>query len=117
MDCDCDHCRGVRRLLLTIPFYVLARFFQNDYGPDFLRALDSFQTYRKEVLIGKDGWLTASMSARDWNKDGTLEREPNISIVNVNNRRALQLDASEDHTSGVILRNTRYVYVRTPQWW
>lgn len=48
------------------------------------------------------------MSARDWNKDGTLEREPNISIVNsTNNRRALQLDASDDHTSGVILRNTR----------
>ncbi|KAG7346947.1 hypothetical protein IV203_006016 [Nitzschia inconspicua] len=82
-------------------------FYQNDYGPAFLEALNSFDTYRKEISLGTDGWLTVSLSARDWNKDGILEREPNVSIINSNNRRALQLDASEDHTSGVILRNTR----------
>jgi hypothetical protein len=83
-------------------------FYQNDYGPAFLGALQSFDTYRKEILLGTDGWLTASMSARDWNKDGILERPPKITIVSsINDRRALQLDSSEDHTSGVILRNTR----------
>jgi hypothetical protein len=84
------------------------KFYFNDYGPDFLEALDSFHTYRKEFQLGQDGWLTASLSARDWNKDGTLEREPSIGIIDVSNdKRALQLDASEDHTGGVIIRNTR----------
>ncbi|KAL3925087.1 MAG: hypothetical protein SGILL_000643, partial [Bacillariaceae sp.] len=58
--------------------------------------------------FGKDGWLTASLSARDWNKDGVLEKEPGVSVVDVTgNKRALRLDASEDHTGGVILRNTK----------
>jgi hypothetical protein len=88
--------------------FLLHSFYQNDYGPAFLEALNGFDTYRKEIPIGTDGWLTVSMSARDWNKDGTLEREPNVTIVNTaNNRRALLLDASEDHTGGVIVRNTR----------
>jgi hypothetical protein len=86
---------------------IFASFYQNDYGPSFLGALESFDTYRKEFQLGTDGWLTVSMSARDWNKDGTLEREPNVTIVDSSNgRRTLQLDASDDHTSGVILRNT-----------
>lgn len=82
-------------------------FYQNDYGPAFLEALDSFQTYRKEFTIGKDGWLTASLSARDWNKDGVIEREPSMTIVeSAEGRQAIQIDASEDHTGGAILRNT-----------
>jgi hypothetical protein len=104
--------QSVRVKLSPNPFFLSFclpshSFYQNDYGPAFLEALDSFDTYRKDYSIGTDGWLTVSMSARDWNKDGMLEREPNVSIIDINNRRALQLDASEDHTSGVILRNTR----------
>jgi hypothetical protein len=87
-------------------------FYRNDYGPDFSEALNSFRTYRKEFQLGTDGWLTASFSARDWNKDGVLEREPSVAIIDLDmgnnvNKRALQLDASEDHTGGVIIRNTR----------
>ena len=84
-------------------------FYQNDYGPDFLDALDSFRTYRKEFQIGKDGWLTASLSARDWNKDGEIEKEPSLSIVKMDgtDKMALKMDASKDHTGGVILRNTK----------
>jgi len=84
-------------------------FYENDYGPDFAKALDSFRTYRKEFEIGKDGWLTASLSARDWNKDGTIEHEPSLSIVRMegSDKMALRMDASKDHTGGVILRNTK----------
>ena len=54
--------------------------YQNDYGPDWYAAFNSFATYRKEFRVGQDGWLTASLSARDWDKDGVIEAPPSISI-------------------------------------
>lgn len=83
-------------------------FFQNDYGPAFLEALGTFQTYRKEFQLGTGGWLTASLSARDWNKDGIIEREPTVGIVQLSSggKQGLQIDSSEDHTGAAILRNT-----------
>ena len=52
--------------------------YQNDYGPDWNTAFNSFATYRKEFAVGQNGWLTASLSARDWNKDGVIEAPPSI---------------------------------------
>ena len=48
--------------------------YRNDYGPDWDTAFNSFATYRKEFTVGRDDWLTASLSARDWDKDGVSSR-------------------------------------------
>ena len=52
--------------------------YQNVYGPYWHTAFSSFATYRKEFPVGQDGWLTASLSARDWNRDGVIEAPPSI---------------------------------------
>ena len=53
---------------------------KNDYGEDkYLAALNSYQVFRKNVKFGTDGWLTATLSARDWAKDGTPDVPPTIS--------------------------------------
>ena len=31
---------------------------QNDYGPDWNSAFNSFTTYRKEFAVGQNGWLS-----------------------------------------------------------
>jgi hypothetical protein len=53
----------------------------------------SFHTYRKEIPFGTYGWLTASLSARDWNKDGVIENEPTLQIDTLagNNRHVLTM--------------------------
>jgi hypothetical protein len=83
-------------------------FYKNDYGPAFTDALESFHTYRKEIPFGTDGWLTASLSARDWNKDGVIEDEPTLEIdtLAANNRNVLTMKVP-DHTGGAILRPTK----------
>lgn len=85
------------------------RWWENDYGPAFNAALRSFTTYRKDVQIGKDGWLTASLSARDWNNDGVIEGPPTITtekLPGVGGGRAAKIDVP-DHTGGAIFRPTR----------
>ena len=83
------------------------RWYENDYGPAWNDALNSFTTYRKEVEIGKDGWLTASLSARDWNKDGVLEAPPSIETEKLTGQgNVAKLDVP-DHTGGAIFRPTR----------
>ena len=82
--------------------------YENDYGPAAFRdALNSFHTYRKEFRIGTDGWLTASLSARDRDKDGDTERrEPLLHVeTTLNGKKVLTMDVM-DHTGGVILRPT-----------
>jgi hypothetical protein len=78
----------------------------NDYGPAWIDQLNSFHTYRKEFALGQDGWLTASLSARDWNKDGTIESPPTLSIKVLGNRNVVEMKVP-DHTGGVVFRNTR----------
>jgi len=79
------------------------RWYQNDYGSTWItEALGSFSTYRKEFQFGKDGWLTASMSARDWNKDGIIEDPP--SLYTKDDAAFMEVP---DHTGGVIFRNTK----------
>ena len=79
--------------------------YENDYGQAFNDALSSFHTYRKEFRISKDGWLTASLSARDWDKDGVIEDKPIFKIETLNGRQVLTMDVN-DHTGGAILRPT-----------
>ena len=81
------------------------KWYENDYGPAWNAALDSFHTYRKEFPIGQDGWLTASLSGRDWDKDGSIEDPPSMYIDNIDGSSVLVMDVP-DHTGGAILRPT-----------
>jgi len=80
--------------------------YSNDYGPAWHDALDSFHTYRKEFPVGQDGWLTASLSARDWNKDGVIESPPTLIRKRLGYGYVAEMNVP-DHTGGVIFRNTR----------
>ena len=62
------------------------QWYRNDYGPAWTTAFNSFATYRKEFQVGQSGWLTASLSARDWNKDGVIESPPSITTASVGGR-------------------------------
>ena len=77
----------------------------NDYGPVWNSAFNSFATYRKEFTVGEDGWLTVSLSARDWNKDGLIEAPPSISTHFEGGEYVAVLDVP-DHTGGAIFRST-----------
>lgn len=78
---------------------------QNDYGPAWNTALNSFATYRKEFLVGQDSWLTASLSARDWDKDGIIETPPTITTRTREGESVAVIDVP-DHTGGAIFRPT-----------
>ena len=80
--------------------------YRNDYGPDWDAALHSFATYRKEFPVGRDGWLTASLSARDWDRDGVIEAPPSITTRVLGGVHVAVLDVP-DHTGGAIFRPTR----------
>ncbi|GII56633.1 hypothetical protein Pth03_50220 [Planotetraspora thailandica] len=79
---------------------------KNDYGPDMQAALNSFATYRKDVQFGKDGWLTASLSARDWDKNGTPERPPTISTEKAKGGNVLKI-SSPDSYDGALVTTTQ----------
>ncbi|MGW6240442.1 mucin-5B [Streptomyces sp. NPDC055037] len=81
------------------------KWFHNDYGDAWDEQLNSFATYRKEFPVGEDGWLTASLSARDWNKDGTIEKPPSITNGTAGTSTVARLDVP-DHTGGAIFRPT-----------
>ncbi len=79
--------------------------YPNDYGPDWNTAFNSFATYRKEFPVGQDGWLTASLSGRDWDKDGVIEGPPSITTQVQGGRHVAVLNVP-DHTGGAIFRPT-----------
>jgi len=82
-------------------------YWANDYGPDGIAALNSFSTYRKEFPVGQDGWLTASLSARDWNKNGVIEDPPTLTTKQLPDGSFVAEMTVPDHTGGVIFRNSR----------
>lgn len=82
------------------------------WGPDFDAALATFDTYRKDVTFGHDGWLTAALSARD--SGGRLDDD---SFTNPEDRPSITNDTIEHagrvglidvpkHTGGALIRNT-----------
>ena len=79
--------------------------YQNDYGPDWTTALNSFATYRKEFPVGQNGWLTASLSARDWNNDGVIEQPPSLT-TEAREDGSVAILHVPDHTGGIIFRPT-----------
>ena len=80
--------------------------YQNDYGPDWHTAFNSFATYRKEFPVGRGGWLTASLSVRDWDKNGVIEAPPSISTQAQGGGYVAVLDVP-DHTGAAIFRSTK----------
>ncbi|GAA3817206.1 hypothetical protein GCM10022226_42370 [Sphaerisporangium flaviroseum] len=81
------------------------QWYRNDYGPAWTTAFNSFSTYRKEFKVGKDGWLTASLSARDFNKDGVIEAPPSITTQALGGEHVAVLNVPES-TGGAIFRPT-----------
>ncbi|WP_326557932.1 discoidin domain-containing protein [Micromonospora sp. NBC_01796] len=81
------------------------QWYRNDYGPDWNTAFNSFNTYRKEFPVGQNGWLTASLSARDWDKNGVIEAPPSITTQAQGGGNVAVLNVP-DHTGGAIFRPT-----------
>lgn len=82
------------------------QWYHNDYGDDWDAAFDSFDTYRKDFKVGKDGWLTASLSARDADKDGTIENEPTITNGTEAGKSVAEMKVP-NLTGGAIFRPTK----------
>jgi hypothetical protein len=81
------------------------QWYRNDYGPAWTTQFNSFNTYRKEFPVGQNGWLTASLSARDFNKDGVLEAPPSITTQPLAGGNVAVLNVPES-TGGAIFRPT-----------
>jgi hypothetical protein len=81
------------------------QWYRNDYGPAWDTAFNSFATYRKEFPVGQNGWLTASLSARDWDKNGVIEAPPSITTAAQGSGHVAVLNVP-DHTGGAIFRPT-----------
>ncbi|WP_077303166.1 hypothetical protein [Virgibacillus pantothenticus] len=80
-------------------------FFKVKGGTEFEKQLNSFHLLRKRVNFGKDGWLTAEVAARDYDKDGTPDT--NASLKNVKlNRGNHSAELSTSFDSSLIIRST-----------
>jgi hypothetical protein len=77
---------------------------KNDYGADnYLAALHSYDVFRKNVKLGKDGWLTATLSARDWAKDGTPDKPPTIKTTDLAGQgNVLELNSPDSYDGAFI---------------
>ncbi|SNR96636.1 hypothetical protein SAMN05216276_100224 [Streptosporangium subroseum] len=80
-------------------------------GPEFDASMATMRTYRQETEFGKDGWLTASLSAResggrvDDSYTDTAER-PSIKTEKLETVGAVAKIAVPQYTGGAIIRNT-----------
>ena len=77
---------------------------KNDYGADkYLAALHSYDVFRKNVTIGKDGWLTATLSARDWGKDGMPDKPPTIRTTKLDGQgKVLDINSPDSYDGAFI---------------
>ena len=81
---------------------------KNDYGEDkYLAALNSYQVFRKNVRFGTDNWLTATLSARDWAKDGTPDVPPTISTKELAGQGQVLDINSPDAADGAFLTTSQ----------
>jgi len=84
--------------------------YYGEFGSDWAKQINSFDTYLKEFSFGRDGWLTASLSARDSSggegDSFALGKRPSISSeVLPGAGRVAKLDVPS-HTGGAIIRST-----------
>ena len=80
-------------------------FFDAKGGPAFRQQLGTFATYRKSFAFGTNGWLTAELSARDSNKDGTPDSPPRLTTKVLSTGPAAAID-EPDHHGGIVVRST-----------
>jgi hypothetical protein len=82
-------------------------FFRVLGGAAFARQLATFATYRKRVVFGRDGWLTAELAARDRDLDGTPEAQPVLDTLALPGGNHVARIAVPGHDGGLIIRSTR----------
>lgn len=81
-------------------------------GPSFDEALNSFDTYRKSLEFGRDGWLTAELSARasEEGKGDSFNdpsKRPSVTTETLPGAgRVAKIDVPS-HTGGAIIRSTK----------
>ncbi|UOE45066.1 hypothetical protein [Agromyces larvae] len=77
---------------------------KNDYGPEWEEnVLNSFGTYRKNVQFGTDGWLTATLSARDTEGAGSPQEPPRISTTELSTgEKALRIDSPNSYDGAFV---------------
>ena len=75
-------------------------------GPQFEKQLRTFDTYRKTYSFGKDGWLTAELSARDPGKAGKPKDPPSLTATKIGKVNAVRLN-EPDHYGGILIRSTQ----------
>ena len=75
-------------------------------GPQFEQQLRTFDTYRKTYAFGKDGWLTAELSARDPGQAGTPKDPPSLTATKIGKVHAVRL-TEPDHYGGILIRSTK----------
>ncbi|WP_147268732.1 mucin-5B [Sphaerisporangium album] len=80
-------------------------------GPEFDAAMATMRTYRQETKFGRDGWLTASLSARE--SGGRVDdsytdpaERPSIVTESLKNAGSVAKITVPNHTGGAIIRNT-----------
>lgn len=82
-------------------------YFRVNGGKDFLKQLNSFDIYRKRVVFGNDGWLTAEMAGRDSDKDGKPDQPPSLTKVQTGDGNYGAAIIEPNHHGGLLLRSTK----------
>ena len=81
-------------------------FFKATGREEFQKQLDSFYTFRKRFVFGKDGWLTAELATRDKDKDGTPDDPPLFYNSTLTDGTTIAIIDEPDHHSGILIRST-----------
>jgi hypothetical protein len=89
----------------TDPFDDDGRYFHVIGGSNFITQLESFDTYRRTFQFGKDGWLTAELSARDPGRQGRPKNPPSFTNTKVSGESVGLLSEPELH-GGILIRST-----------
>ena len=90
----------------TDPFDDDGQYFHAIGGTDFIKQLESFDTYRKTFRFGTEGWLTAELSARDPEKQGGPKNPPSLTNTEIGGE-AVGLLREPDHHGGILIRSTQ----------
>src|SRR5208283_4255173 len=86
------------------PFDDDGSYFHAIGGRDFVEQLGSFDTYRRTFRFGKEGWLTAELSARDPDKQGRPKNPPSLTKANIGGE-SVGLLREPDHHGGILIRS------------
>lgn len=83
------------------------QFFHIMGGEAFKNQLKTFDIYRKRIPLGKEGWLTLELAARDADKDGRPDQPPNFLTKEIPGAGIIGFLDEPHYQGGIILRNTK----------